>query len=247
MTATFAFAAGNLALVAADTRLNLHFRDGRSGNQDDGPIDFTYLDGRVLRVTDHYRKIRPVGVDWACGAGFFPLIDAALTELTKPAFRWSQVDSVLATVGSREIPRCQDDFGASRADVERTAILYTLTRGAMPTLGGYKFDGSNPVPGGSQYVLQTPPELSPSDHAQIMRQLRGALSVPSNMSELFGLLRAVAAVFHRVSTTSSTVSDRMEVGMTIHAQGPIRRRLCTSCQSVKRASDGAMEQLFVDA
>jgi len=70
MSVVLGLAVANLAPVAADMRLNLQFRDGNAGIHDAGTIDFTYPDGRVLRVGDNYRKVRQAATDRACGAGF---------------------------------------------------------------------------------------------------------------------------------------------------------------------------------
>jgi len=58
MSCALALASRQVALVCADTRLNLYYPDGRRVVNDDGPVSFVYADGTQLTIEDSDRKIR---------------------------------------------------------------------------------------------------------------------------------------------------------------------------------------------
>ncbi len=83
MTCLMAVAIPSMALVAADPRLNVQFRDGGRGGRDAGTVDFAYPDGSVSRVGATKRKIRRLCAVWAGGAACFPLVHRSLEELAE--------------------------------------------------------------------------------------------------------------------------------------------------------------------
>lgn len=218
-------AVANVALIAADTRLNATFRDGRFRVHDEGPLELTYPDGRRLSVGDHFRKIRPSGSNWAGGAGFFVLVESALLSVAAVT-SWQEARAALVALGPQAIPQIERDFpGQSAEAISRTAVLYTHFESGRAALEGFGFDGTAPFQSGAQFVLITPPELPSAAVAAANRRLQNELRAPASLNDLYAVVRTVASVFHDVHQQSESVSDMIEVGVTISSQRTLRLRL----------------------
>ena len=245
MTVVLGFAVANVALIAADTRLNLSFRSGGTGVKDEGPLDLTYPNGRTLRFGAHFRKIRPSGNNWAGGAGFATVVEEALSAISAES-TWPQARAKLESLNPTVIAQTSRDFpGQDAAAISKTAVIYAHYSGGKAALDGYRFDGTSAVPAGAQYALSTPPELPVVAVRAANDRLASELRVPRSLDELFALLRTVSSVFHDVCRHSLSVSDLLEVGMTVHAQPILRMHLLERNQIVMNSSPARIGELFV--
>ena len=234
-----------MALIAADTRLNATFRDGRAGVHDEGPLELTYPDGRRLNVGDYFRKIRPSGLNWAGGAGFFTLVDSALSSVAAVS-SWRQARVALVALGPHAIGQIVRDFpGQSAEAVGRTAVLYVHFESGRAALEGYRFDGVAPFQSGAQFALNTPPDLPATAVARANSRLQSELRAPATLNDLYAVVQTVSSVFHDVHQQSQLVSDIIEVGVTISSQRALRLRLLSSNTAIMRARPDDIGRLMV--
>lgn len=211
MSCVFALAVPQFALVCADTRLNLSFRDSSQGVHDSGSITFDYPDGRQIHIGEVYRKIRRYSWGWATGAGSIPLIFACLNRLEQIGnYDYTSIHAALQEVYQTEVARIISDFGTDQPEIDQTTILMVNSALNNMQLDGIRFSGETAVPLNSHFVISTPPELPVSEVQRVNVILANGLN---DSSGLIDVVKVLANVFHQVHMSSMTVSDRVEIGI----------------------------------
>jgi hypothetical protein len=211
MSCVLALAIPQFALVCADTRLNVSFRDSKQRVHDGGSITFDYPDGRQMHIEEAYRKIRRYHWGWATGGGSFPLVSACLNRLQQISnYDSRSVHAALQGAYQTEVPIINSDFGTAQPGIDRTAILMIYSDRNTLKLDGIRFNGEKVVPPGAHYVLATPPDIPDLDKQRVNVILENGLN---DSRSFIDVLKVLANVFHEVHMSSMTVSDRLEVGI----------------------------------
>lgn len=214
MTCALAVAIPDFALVCADTRLNLGFRNGSRDRVDDGDLTFTFKDGLEIRVGKFNRKIRRLRSGWVTGAGCFPLLHWCFQELEmQNAGNLGAVKQTLHSVLQRYGPVILQQLPGHKKEIELTTLLLVYEQNRVFSLQPLRLDGQDLQQDKAQFYLISPPEFDDHTSAQVAMEFGQKFQAPYDMQGLIAGLRTIAETFHSIHQRSNTVSDMIEVGM----------------------------------
>jgi len=223
-------------MTVADTRLNLRFRDGQEGFNDEGDKPIEYPDGRVLSVRTNYRKLRLVKDGWAAAAGAFPLVHAALEHLDTSVFDPDSLTPTLDALYEQEAPRIRSDF-PEMTKLEETAVVLTYYKDGSFRLACHRFDHTPAVSDGDEFLLIDPPGFDATIRHRIVGAIQAGLVIGTSRSALCSNLRLLAGAFHIVHSNSSSVSDTVEVGLLLNDGRIQKKYLYARNEFVMNATD----------
>jgi len=247
MTCALAIAIPNFALVCADTRLNLDFRNGSRDRMDVGDVIFTFEDGPEIRVGKSNRKIRRLRSGWVTGAGCFPLLHWCFQELKmQDAGNLSAVQQTLQSVLQRYGPIILQQLPGHKKEIELTTLLLVYEQNRVFSLYPLRFDGQDLQQDKAQFYLLSPPEFDDYTSAQVSMEFGQKFQAPYNMQGLIAGLRTIAETFHSIHQRSNTVSDMIEVGMMLRSSDGevVEFQMLAKTTSIINVSDAQVFKLL---
>jgi hypothetical protein len=236
MSCTLALAIPYLAIVCADTRINLGQANGGQFS-DAGMLSIHYKDNIEIHLKDYDRKIRQYPGGWAAGSGSFAVVDRCLAHLAKSNARTpSTINIVLKHAFESVYEDMKDEFVDGK-QIEPTIITYTYRTRDSFNLSGFSIDDRIKIQETRDY-FSTPPDISNAVVVQAQHELR-AIEKLEEEKDLYPAIRQIARAFHIVHMASATVSNILDMAMLIKTDkgDMIQARLLQTNDFLINASD----------
>lgn len=247
MTCALAIAIPNFALVCADTRLNLNFRNGSRDRMDVGDVNFMFEDGLEIRVGKFNRKIRRLNSGWVTGAGCFPLLHWCFQELEmQDVGNLGAVKQTLHKVLQRYGPIILQQLPGHKKEIERTTLLLVYEQNSAFSLQPLRLNGQDLQQDKAHFYFLNPPELDDLTSAQITMEFGKKFQAPYDMQGVIIGLRTIAETFHSIYQKSNAVSDMIEVGMMLRSSDGkvIEFQILAKTTSIISAPDAQVVKLL---
>jgi hypothetical protein len=177
-----------MAVVAADTRLNIVGKDGSVRTNDSGPATVRSQGASLITLGDANRKIRGFPGGWAAGVGNLALVQSCLSALERSNARTPvAVEATLRRVYEAELLRIQAAFPDDDA-IERTAIRYAYTTQTKFGIGGVSFTDEWKFPADADFYTGAPPDL-PAQELEKARSTLRRLDLPADADGVYRIIR----------------------------------------------------------
>jgi hypothetical protein len=213
MSCVLGFATAELAIVAADTRLNISPREGEKAVHDSGPLTIKLDDGGQLAITAEYRKVRRLRNGWIGAAGVFPLMYWTFEALLRADAKDNRfIEATMRRVCSSSTTRLRRILPKQVSDIPRTYYVLVADARAGFTIRALGPDGQDVLRGSNLYLM-TPPEIPPARNHTLRSQFGRSFRAPRSFSEIPVVIRLVSELLHYVYGSSETVSDFCEIGL----------------------------------
>lgn len=212
MSFVFGIALSHFALILADTRLNMTFKDGGKKTNDNKPLELTLPDGSILSYGIKNRKFLQCPNGFAAFAGHalwgnFVLKNIAHSDLSKLTDIKDKIGSCYQE--SKEIiasfiPESQDE-------IDRTAFLIINNSESETSIHSLNSKGDQ-MPLNGNFYFYFPPDIAREACAKYQKKLLDGFVGPKNLEDVLHDIKLIANIQNEISSSSQLVSSLGEIG-----------------------------------
>lgn len=208
-----------VVVAAADTRITLH-HSGDQVNTHDGPEDIHISVaslGRTVVIPYRCRKIRYVGGGWVVVAGEFSSGTLVLDELRQAsASKFEEAFEHLRSSQALLETKAQNSTGIEAVQLRETIVLgAALNSGQGVWSLGFSPNDTRTNESVGDYAINFPNDVPAAEKERASREFESELLAAHASQNAIGLVKAAARVIHTAGPFSTSVSSRVQIGVTV--------------------------------
>jgi hypothetical protein len=214
MTIIFGLATGPLALVCADTRINISHHDGSKSHRDEGKLNLILKDGSIASYASSARKLRRFAGGWAAATGNWLVSYYCLDALARSNARTPvSIDKLLQTTYADNRDRIIDSF-PNDSGIDKTVIAYVYFTTAGFRLKLLDFGLGVQAAEDSNIFLSKPPTIDDELYTHLLHRVKSVGRI-ATIDDVFLYVQTIASVFQDAHQADESVSNIIEVGLSI--------------------------------
>ena len=203
---------GHVGILLADKRLNMSFKDGSNGVNDDRPVMLDLNNGKSLNWCEDFRKITKIKNGFAASAG-----EAITGRVILDSFNINYLENelnpskIIALASSEVRSIVLNKVGIKEDEINKTSVMLLEDVQGKISLCSFDCSGNKNVKQAG-YVAYWPPELSDSLKIRLISEIEN-IPFPSTFEILYSNISIMANIANEVFKGGTSVSPNIEFGI----------------------------------